>query len=381
MVRQSGLDSMRLYPAFLFVLTVVVFFHELGHFLVARWCGVSVKVFSVGFGPELLGFNDRKGTRWKLVADSARRLRQIPGRRERGQRADRAALAAMNPADRARTFAGKSVGARAAIVAAGPIANFILAIVIFTGIFSIYGRETHDAAGRRRGRRQRRGEGRVQAGDLVVSIDGSAIAEFHRPAAGGQLSAPASRLAWSSARQRRRVARRRPRSCKEITGSLRQQTAYRRPRHHARSAARRCGHRALLGSGGGLCSAVKETWFVTERTLSYLFGVVAGRESADQLGGPIRVAEVSAQVATIGFVALDQSGGDPFDQHRPHQSVSDPDAGRRASAVLRCSRRSAESRSASGSRRSASGLASRRCLMLMIFATWNDHYSFEFAVK
>src|SRR5215210_7940948 len=53
---------------FLFVLTIVVFFHELGHFLVARWCGVAVRIFSVGFGPELFGFNDRHGTRWKLSA-------------------------------------------------------------------------------------------------------------------------------------------------------------------------------------------------------------------------------------------------------------------------------------------------------------------------
>src|SRR3982074_3624556 len=53
---------------FLFVLTIVVFFHELGHFLVARWCGVRVVTFSIGFGPELLGFNDRHGTRWKLAA-------------------------------------------------------------------------------------------------------------------------------------------------------------------------------------------------------------------------------------------------------------------------------------------------------------------------
>src|SRR3989442_5555532 len=53
---------------FLFVLTIVVFFHELGHFLVARWCGVKILTFSIGFGPELLGFNDRRGTRWKLAA-------------------------------------------------------------------------------------------------------------------------------------------------------------------------------------------------------------------------------------------------------------------------------------------------------------------------
>ena len=62
---------------FLFGLSVVVFFHELGHFLVARWCGVRVLTFSVGFGPEIVGFNDRYGTRWKLSRDSARRLRQV----------------------------------------------------------------------------------------------------------------------------------------------------------------------------------------------------------------------------------------------------------------------------------------------------------------
>ena len=69
---------------FLFVLTIVVFFHELGHFLVARWAGVKVLTFSLGFGPELVGFNDRHGTRWKISADSARRLRQVFRRRERG---------------------------------------------------------------------------------------------------------------------------------------------------------------------------------------------------------------------------------------------------------------------------------------------------------
>ena len=62
---------------FLFGLSVVVFFHELGHFLVARWCGVRVLTFSVGFGPEIVGFNDRYGTRWKLSCDSARRLREV----------------------------------------------------------------------------------------------------------------------------------------------------------------------------------------------------------------------------------------------------------------------------------------------------------------
>ena len=72
---------------FLLVLTIVVFFHELGHFLIARWCGVRVLVFSVGFGPELLGFNDRPRHALEDLGNSARRLRQVLRRRERRERA------------------------------------------------------------------------------------------------------------------------------------------------------------------------------------------------------------------------------------------------------------------------------------------------------
>ena len=72
---------------FLFVLTIVVFFHELGHFLVARMCGVRILVFSVGFGPELFGFNDRYGTRWKFAAIPLGGYVKFFGRRKRRQRA------------------------------------------------------------------------------------------------------------------------------------------------------------------------------------------------------------------------------------------------------------------------------------------------------
>src|SRR5665213_2298490 len=127
---------------FLFVLTIVVFFHELGHFLVARWCGVAVKTFSIGFGPELIGFTDRTGTRWRISAIPLGGYVRFLGDGSEMSNTDREAIAAMPVAERMRTFAGKGVGARAAIVAAGPIANFILAVVIFAGIFSIVGQQT-----------------------------------------------------------------------------------------------------------------------------------------------------------------------------------------------------------------------------------------------
>src|SRR5215831_1846129 len=126
---------------FLFVLTVVVFFHELGHFLVARWCGVAVKVFSIGFGREVFGFTDRKGTRWRLsIIPLGGFVRFLGDENDVGMPA-RDALQKLEPDERERAFASKNVAQRAAIVAAGPIANFILAVVIYSAIFTFYGRD------------------------------------------------------------------------------------------------------------------------------------------------------------------------------------------------------------------------------------------------
>src|ERR1044071_9973026 len=97
---------------FLFGLSVVVFFHELGHFLVARWCGVKVLVFSVGFGPEIVGFNDRHGTRWKLAAIPLGGYVKFFGDQTAASVPDREAAAGMTEAERKQSFIHKNVGAR-----------------------------------------------------------------------------------------------------------------------------------------------------------------------------------------------------------------------------------------------------------------------------
>ncbi len=127
---------------FLFVLGIVVFFHELGHFLMARWCGIRVLVFSIGFGPELIGFNDRYNTRWKISAIPLGGYVKFFGDENAASTPDAAVLATMSEAEKRQSFFHQKVGARAAVVAAGPIANFILAIVIFAAIFSLYGKAT-----------------------------------------------------------------------------------------------------------------------------------------------------------------------------------------------------------------------------------------------
>ena len=108
---------------FLFVLTIVVFVHELGHFLVARWCGVDVKVFSIGFGRELFGFNDRHGTRWRFALIPLGGYVKFSGDADAASAgADSAELGTMTQHQRERSFPAQSIGERAAIVAAGILA-------------------------------------------------------------------------------------------------------------------------------------------------------------------------------------------------------------------------------------------------------------------
>ena len=124
---------------FLFGLSVVVFFHELGHFLVARYCGVRVLTFSLGFGPELAGFTDRHGTRWKISAIPLGGYVKFFGDENAASVPDQATVETMTAEERQHSFFYQPLRSRAAIVVAGPVANFILAITIFAVVFMAVG--------------------------------------------------------------------------------------------------------------------------------------------------------------------------------------------------------------------------------------------------
>src|SRR5436190_20094547 len=163
---------------FLFVLTIVVFFHELGHFLVTRWCGVKVLTFSLGFGPELFGFNDRHGTRWKVSAIPLGGYVKFFGDDSEASTPSTETLASMSAEERAGSFHHKKVGPRAAIVAAGPIANFILAIVIFTCLFTFFGKPSTTARVDKVEANSAAAAAGFQIGDIVTSINGTKIGSF-----------------------------------------------------------------------------------------------------------------------------------------------------------------------------------------------------------
>ena len=284
---------------FLFVLTVVVFFHELGHFLVARWCGVRVLVFSVGFGPELFGFNDRHGTRWKLSAIPLGGYVKFFGDENAASLPDPATTAAMTESEKRESFHHQSVARRAAIVAAGPIANFILAIVIFSAVFMVYGKQSTTARVDAIQSASAAAVAGFQPGDVVVDIDGRKISKF----------ADMQRIVGVNAGQALQVTVERAggRIVLKATPALREIKDNFGNTHRlgvlgiSRSNAPDEIRTQRVGPVDAAILGVDKTWFVVEQTMSYLGRMVAGRESADQLGGPIRIAQVSGQVATLGF--------------------------------------------------------------------------------
>jgi regulator of sigma E protease len=284
---------------FLCVLSVVVFFHELGHFLVGRWCGVRILVFSIGFGPELAGFNDRHGTRWKISAIPLGGYVKFFGDENVASASDGAQLATMDAKEKSESFVGQPVIKRSAIVVAGPLANFLLAIAIFAIVFMVYGKPTQSpetmtarvdsvvadspaaAAG-------------FQPGDVVTSIDGQSVGNFAdmqrivSESAGVALAVDVERAGHQI------VLTATPKIEKDIFGN-------------------RIGRLGIQGTTSGdtkfepvsppqaVWMGVQETWAVIDGTLQYLGGVVVGHRSPDQLSGPIGIARVVGKAATISF--------------------------------------------------------------------------------
>jgi regulator of sigma E protease len=296
------MGSVLVYPlAFLFVLTVVVFVHEYGHFIVGRLCGVGVKAFSIGFGRELFGWNDRHGTRWKISAVPLGGYVKFVGDMNGASVPDEAALARMDPEERRLSFHHQPLAKRAAIVAAGPIANFLLAILVFAAVTFVAGRQilvprvdvvqpgsAAETAG-------------FMPGDLVLAIDGREIVSFAdmqrliSTSAGDTLSFSVERdggqLTLQATPQVREVEM--PGFGKQKIGLLGLQGS----RNPADVKFVRYG---LIDS---VAAGFQETWNVIERTFNYLARMISGRESPQQLSGPIGILKVSGDVASAGGLA------------------------------------------------------------------------------
>jgi regulator of sigma E protease len=287
---------------FLFVLTLVVFFHELGHFLVARWAGVKVLTFSLGFGPELFGFNDRHGTRWKVSAIPLGGYVKFFGDETEASTPSADTLASMTEDERKVSFHGKKVGPRAAIVAAGPIANFLLAIVIFAALFTFFGKPNQSARVDTVQEKSAAAAAGFKQGDIVTAIDGDAIENFTdmQRIVATKAGVP---LTFSVKRGDQIVTLKGTpelRELKDAFGNVHKVGVLGITRATTPGDATN----EKVNPATAVWLGVKETWFVAKSTILYIGDVISHRASADQVGGPIRIAQISGQVATLGLSPL-----------------------------------------------------------------------------
>ena len=287
---------------FLVVLTIVVFFHELGHYLVARWNKIDIEAFAVGFGRELIGFTDKHGTRWKLCLIPLGGYVKFLGDANAASVPDREKLETLSDKEKAGSFEHKRVGQRAAVVAAGPIANFILAIIIFTGSFYFVGRYVSDPLVSEVVADSAAEEAGILSGDIIRQINDTEITTFSdiprivAPNHGIEMKF----LVERDGKDIEFLITPRKTERTDAFGNVSQSGLIGISSNREDANLRKLDY----SFGQAFQEGVGETWYIVERTFGYIGGIIVGRESADQLSGPIRIAKVSGEIATLGAIAL-----------------------------------------------------------------------------
>ena len=287
---------------FLVVLTVIVFVHEMGHYLVARWNGVAVDAFSIGFGPELIGWNDRRGTRWRISAIPLGGYVKFTGDMNVASVPDPEALAEVDPAVAPHLFQNKNVWQRIAVVAAGPIANVLLTFLILYALLLGYGRYTippviteviagsvAESAG-------------LQAGDLITGVDGYAVRgfeDFQRFVA----TSPERPVTLEIERNGS------PETLVLVPEAVEVQDRFGNNQRIGRIGVSRDVEQTEVtlyrpGPVEAIGMTFEEIRFIIQRTGAFLGDFFVGRGDVEQLGGPVKVAKVSGEVATLGIIPL-----------------------------------------------------------------------------
>ncbi len=283
---------------FLVLLTPLVFIHELGHFAIARLCGVRVEVFSIGFGPELFGYTDRKGTRWKFsllpLGGYVRMFGQAPNELEGGE-----APVNLTPEERKVSFMHKSVGRRAAIVAAGPIANFIFAIAVLAILFATYGRTYTTPVVDEIVPGSAAEEAGLMAGDRILALNSRSITAFEEisefiPL---NLDQPLELTISRGGTEMKLTAVPKIEIRKDILGK------------EVRSAllgvrSKNPGPVVILKPLDSLVAAADYTWTKSIDMLKGIWQIVSGVRPASEIGGPVRIASVAGAVADLGFYEM-----------------------------------------------------------------------------
>jgi regulator of sigma E protease len=284
--------------AFFLIISVIVFIHEFGHYYVARLCGVKIEQFSIGFGRELFGWTDKRSTRWKVALLPMGGFVKMFGDADASSRTDKEAAAAMSEEERAVAFPFKPLHQRAAIVAAGPAANFLLAIVILCGFFAFLGHPTTPSNVSALVEGGAAMEAGIKPGDKIVMVDGQAITKFAELQRIVRIH-PAEPLPLVVEREGQRIDITLTPKMQETDDGL--------------------GNKVNIGMIGvvandvmyekmpmlqALPAAVKEVWNMCVDTLKALKQIIVGQRSVEELGGPIKIAQYSGQSMSQGWLTV-----------------------------------------------------------------------------
>ena len=293
---------------FLVALTILVFVHELGHYSVARWCKVKIEVFSIGFGPELKGWDDSHGTRWKISAIPLGGYVKMFGESEsvlEGEGEDEKERP-MTAEEESVSFHHKSLAQRAAIVVAGPAINFIFAIVAFAGLFmtlgvpepvsdqpplAMVGNVSPGGAAEKGG---------LKMGDQIVQIGNEKVTYFTDLQRIIQAN-PEKKINVNVTRNGKDLTfevTTGSRSGKNAAGETVKQGLLGVSAHPGEVKYTRQGPVKAIGMG------IERTYVFTVRILEYIKDIFAGKQSADELGGVLRIAQISGQVAELGVASF-----------------------------------------------------------------------------
>ncbi|MBZ0162406.1 MAG: RIP metalloprotease RseP [Notoacmeibacter sp.] len=285
---------------FIIVLTIVVFVHEIGHYLVGRACGIGVKAFSIGFGPELLGFNDRHGTRWRISAIPLGGYVKFLGDISvTSSEPDDEELERLSPQERAHAFHTQPVWKRALTVFAGPAFNFLFTIVVFAAMFITLGRYVAEPTVAEVRPDSPAAIAGFEPGDRFLSVDGTPVTTFSdlqryiSPRSGDEIS-------FVVLRDGKELEIRATPETYEETDPLGNQVK-RGIIGVSTTEEVSQGRREELTVGQSIVSAIGETGYVIQATGQFFKRFVTGREDRCQLGGPVKIADMAGKAAQKGY--------------------------------------------------------------------------------
>lgn len=283
--------------SFLLVIGPLIFVHEYGHYIVGRWCGVKADVFSIGFGREIVGWTDKRGTRWKVGWMPLGGYVKFAGDMNPASQPT-AEWMALPAEERARTFQAKAVWQRFLIVLAGPLTNFLVAIAIFAAFFTAYGEPRTPAQITAVAQHSAAATAGIKAGDTIVSIDGQGIERFE----------DISQVVSIRPGERLDVEVRRGHETLTVPVTL--DAVIERDRFGNEFRKGQLGIVATeriivpLAPDEVIGAALRHTRDIVSMMVETIGQVITGRRSVEELGGPLKIAQFSGQQASLGAAAL-----------------------------------------------------------------------------